>query len=499
MRRKNNLTNAEDQIRQEADSNPNRSLQEKLIEHCTSERFEYYLSQSNEPYVTFQDKPTIGISLKSQAFNDFLKSVCWSLYGSGVSDGQIRQVVNALVGKCLSEKNVRTLYNRFGRKGNIVVCDLGDDKNVVTIDSSGWQTIQNSPLQFRRFSHQQVQSRPSQDGDLDRILDYVNLSSSDDRLLFLTYLVTACLCDIPRPVLLVSGDRGSAKSTLMRITRSILDPSYSDLLHLNAKADDLFLQADHNYCLYFDNISGLSGEISDTFCKLSTGIAMSKRMLYTNQEEVVFALKSLVGLSSIHLVANKPDLLDRSLILNLSRISDELRTDEGTLFSRFNADKQYILGGLFKALSSTLAVAATLKLKASFRMADYALFASAAAVALGFSAEDFMRAYQHNIVRQNQIALDHSPIAQVLIKFMQGQKNWEGSSTDLFEQLQKFVKENTSLSYFDLKDVRWLWRLIKEVRVNLQAIGLEVEHKEINSGSFIKIHVTDKFVATHAT
>lgn len=67
----------------------------------------------------------------------------------------------------------------------------------------------------------------------------------------------ACLRDRgPYPVLVLSGEQGSAKSTFSAIVRAILDPNTAPLRALPREDRDLFIAATNGHLLTFDNVSG---------------------------------------------------------------------------------------------------------------------------------------------------------------------------------------------------------------------------------------------------
>jgi len=372
---------------------------------------------------------------------------------------------------------------------------LGDDKRVVKITNSGWEITSDCPVLFRRFNHQKPQVDPIKGGDLRDVLEFINLRNPTDQLLFLTYLVAVFIPDIPRPVIIGVGDQGAAKSTGLRVTRSLVDPSITELLSPPRDVNELAQNANHHYSLFLDNLSSLSGWFSDVLCRLSTGIGFSKRKLFTDDEDILFTQKVAIGITGIHLVAEKPDLLDRSLILRFEAISEEERIAEEDFWQKFSQVKGLLLGGLFTTLSETLRVVSTLSLKRKPRMADYAKYAVAAANALGYSSDEFLSAWADNVNRQNQAAIESSPVAQVVLEFMENRQEWSGSSTELHDELKKLA-EKAKLKVGGRggfpESSSWLWRKIKQVRPNLIALGVEASHDENNTSSVIELVNTSK-------
>ncbi len=329
------------------------------------------------------------------------------------------------------------------------------------------------------------------------VLDFINLSNDSDKLLYLTYLPAVMIPDIPRVVLVNIGVQGAAKTTAMRIARSFIDPSKSDLLSPTRDITELAQAAHHHYCLYLDNLSYLRDELSDALCRLTTGSGFTKRKLYTDDADVLFKQKVTVGITGINLVAQRADLLDRCLILNFERIPDNKRLNEVEFWRRFEEKKPLILGAVFTTLSEALKQIDAIRLTRTPRMTDYAKYAVAATMTLGKTESDFLQALNDNINRQNQAAVESSPTAQTIIRFMamNYEDKWTGSSSDLHKELNTIAtKENLLIGGADgfPKVSNWLWRRIMPIRSNLAALGIIIRKHEEESGTVIEIVKTFK-------
>ena len=170
----------------------------------------------------------------------------------------------------------------------------------------------------------------------------------------------ACLRDRgPYPVLVLSGEQGSAKSTFSAILRALLDPNTAPLRALPREDRDLFIAASNGHVLAFDNVSGLPAWISDTLCRLATGGGFAVRQLYTDQDEVLFDAARPVSLNGIEDIVTRPDLADRGLFLTLEPIPEERRRPEAELWAAFEAERPRILGALLDAVAKGLADAAS--------------------------------------------------------------------------------------------------------------------------------------------
>ena len=95
---------------------------------------------------------------------------------------------------------------------------------------------------------------------------------SDADFVLVVAWTLACLRNRgPYPVIVLSGEQGSAKSTFSAILRAPLDPNTAPLRALPREDRDLFIAASNGHVLAFDNVSGLPAWISDTLCRLATG------------------------------------------------------------------------------------------------------------------------------------------------------------------------------------------------------------------------------------
>ena len=338
----------------ENDSEEKKTLEQKLVELTVESGCEVCLDSEQDPIIIFPDKPLIAFPVKSKEYRRWLSGMYYAISGKGFTNDTFSVVVSILEGKAHYESSTITLYNRVAKVDNVIYYDLGNDKTVVRISSEGWIETTECPVKFKRFKHQLQQVIPQKGGNLSDILKYINILDEKEQLLFLTYLIVVFIPNIPRAILVHVGDQGSAKSTGMRVARSLIDPSSAELLIPPSDIAELALAANHHYCLYLDNLSSLSEQLSDVLCRLVTGVGFTKRKLYTDAEDIIFTQIVAVGITGITNVATKPDLLDRTLILRFQRISDEKREDEEDFWLRFKSDKPLILGAIFTALSKTL-------------------------------------------------------------------------------------------------------------------------------------------------
>jgi hypothetical protein len=212
------------------------------------------------------------------------------------------------------------------------------------------------------------------------------------------------------------AEQGAAKSTLTRITRSIVDPNEAPIRTLPRDERDLAIAARNSWILAFDNVSKLENWLSDDFCRLSTGHGFATRRLYRDAEETLFAVKRPVILNGITEVVRRGDLIDRMVSVTLAPIPPEKRKSEADIDHLFKAAHPRILGALLDAVSEALRRLADVKLNRLPRMADFVRWVEAAAAALGWPEGEFVKVFERNQRDSVVGELEGSPLAEVLLK-----------------------------------------------------------------------------------
>jgi hypothetical protein len=84
------------------------------------------------------------------------------------------------------------------------------------------------------------------------------------------------------PANIPANQQGSGKSMLTRLAQRITDPVHRPPLQPPSNDRDLVAAARNNRVLAFDNVSKLSREMADNFCRLSTA-------LFTDHDTASFA------------------------------------------------------------------------------------------------------------------------------------------------------------------------------------------------------------------
>jgi hypothetical protein len=274
-----------------------------------------------------------------------------------------------------------------------------------------------------------------------------SVGNDDDWRLLLAWL-TACFRPTgPFPLLALAGEQGSAKSTTAKVLRSLIDPNSALLRAEPGETRDLMIAANGSWLLVFDNLSHLNASLSDALCGLSTGRGFSTRRLYTDEEEHIFQASRPVILTSIVDVAQREDLLDRTIILRLPAIPDERRQAESEFSSAFESARPALFGALLDLVAGALRELPTVKLNSKPRMADFAAWGIAVERAAGWPEGSFLAAYFANIDEAVSVALDTllpDKLRELVKPAIEQQGQWKGTATELLNQLNASAGEQAT-------------------------------------------------------
>ena len=334
--------------------------------------------------------------IRSKGFRRWLARCFYEATGGAPSSEALQSALNVIEARAHFDAPELAVHIRVGGLNDRLYLDLGDQSwRAVEIDATGWRIIDSPPVRFRRAAGMQPLPMPMSGGSVEKLRSFLNVKTDADFVLAVSWLLAAFRDCGPYPVLVLSGEQGSAKSTFSALLRALLDPNTAPLRALPREDRDLFIAANNGHVLAFDNVSGLRDWISDTLCRLATGGGFAVRQLYTDQDEVLFDAARPVILNGIEDIVARPDLADRALFLTLEPIPESRRRPEAELWTAFEVDRPCILGALLDVVVEGLKRLPETRLEELPRMADFALWATACETAI-WPAGRFWTAYSSN-------------------------------------------------------------------------------------------------------
>jgi len=380
-----------------------------------------------------------------------------------------------------------------GLDGRIYLDLADDDWCVIEIDEDGWRVEDAGPVRFRRAAGMLPLPMPERGGSVDTLRTFLNVSTEEEFVLAVTWILAAIRNEGPYPILALSGEQGSAKSTFCAILRSLVDPNCAALRALPREDRDLFIAATNAHILAFDNVSRLSPWIADTLCRLATGGGFAVRQLYTDGDEVLFSAQRPVILNGIEDVVERSDLADRALFLTLEPIAEDRRRPEQELWSEFERERPRILGALLDAVAAGLRALPDVKLDSLPRMADFAIWATACESAL-WPKGTFADAYESNRDSAIETVIENDPVSNGIRQLMDNREVWAGTATKLLDDLCQHVDERLRNNRRWPSDPKALSGRLRRGATFLRTVGVHISHERENDRNRTRIIRIEKLV-----
>lgn len=361
-----------------------------------------------------------------------------------------------------------------------------DDWGVIQVCNDKWNYGHTSKVLFERCQTQTTQVMPTQNGDIGKLDKYLKNMPESQRLLTKVNIVASLVPNISHAPLIIQSEKGSGKTTLTQMMKAIIDPGSRYPLQLNPK--ELVLNLHGNYLANFDNLSGISPTISDTFCRAVTGATDNKRKLHTDTELIIMEYKNCLLLNGIHLGVLKDDLLDRSILIGLEKPQPQEMMSDTKYWGSFNGDLPDILGGIFTVLSKAMKLYNPNCPKSSFRLIDYADWGYAIAEAMGSHGLEYIQALNKNRIEKNQALFSSNALCLAIREFMRDKDHWKGQPNVLLTLLDVIATEKRlgkNEKYWPSSAIS-LSHQIDKVKSILNEEGIIVDHgKHANKGSTI--------------
>lgn len=243
----------------------------------------------------------------------------------------------------------------------------------------------------------------------------------------------------PYFVVMISGRPGTGKSSQARYFARLVDPYQAQFIVGSPKPSDLIVAASRGWLIGLDNVSRIGRDLSDVMCALATGAGDRKRALYSNADAYTLEAKRPTLVTSITRPAKRGDLVDRSAPINLEELTGWLKETE--LDSRYEQARPRVFGGVLDALAGALRDPDAASVAVPPRMADAALFVTAAEPSMGVREGTFLDALQEAKGEALSETVHGSPFVEAVIRLMANTETWSGSPGELLAEAAAVASE----------------------------------------------------------
>ena len=416
--------------------------------------------------------------IRRRGFKDWLVHRYFKETDSAPNSEALRSALDLIEARAHFDAPQQEVFIRVAGHDGKLYLDLADDAwRAVEIDEEGWRLVERPPVRFCRTAGMQPLPTPETGGSIELLRPFLNVSQADFILVVAWALAVLRNCG-PYPVIALSGEQGSAKSTFSAILRALLDPNSAPLRALPRNDQDLFITASNAHLLIFDNVSRLPAWLSDTLCRLATGGGFAVRQLYTDQDEVLFDATRPVILNGIEEVVIRADLADRAIFLTLEPILEGHRRLEAELWTEFDEVRPKILGALLEAASVGLGRLPEIRLERLPRLADFATWVTACEAAL-WPAGTFMAAYCGNRDEVTENVIESDAVAAAVRALVAERTEWEGTATELLNTLSAKAGGRVTIARSWPETARALSGRLRRAATSLRQVGINIVfHRE---------------------
>lgn len=386
--------------------------------------------------------------------HNFYKSGC----GLMLKKEPLDEAMHALKALAWSNAAAVTVYDRVARPewGRIVI-DRGvsEDQSAgryVVISADGWRLEDGVPERFVVRPGARALPVPAVGlGTLPELLrPFLPGCRPEDVAIIVAWLVAALqgeMSDGEFPILLITGESGSAKSTITKFLRRLIDPHAVESREPTSDPRDLAAMVRNSYILAMDNVSRLTLEMSDRLCTLSVGgRGLGGRRLYTDYDDAGFSALRPIILNGIHNFVEQGDLADRALSVHLASVPDVERRDIAAVARDFEAAVPAILGALYDCVAAALKNFDTVELGPLPRLALFTRWACAAEKATSFEEGTIYAAIRANRREAAENLVERDTVAAALLDLLAEREYFCGTAVELRDQLAPYRR---------LGDDRW--------------------------------------------
>ena len=463
----------------------------RLIALASSE-YELFHDQEGEAFATVEvsgHQETYRTSSKS--FSGQLNRDFFAKEGLGASNQDIKDALLTIDGKAVNEGPQLETFVRLAGAEEAIYLDLANEgRDVVEITPTGWSVKPNGEVRFLRPPGMSALSTPVRGGSVEDLRGFINLEDPADWPLVVAFILACFNPSGPYPGLEVIGEQGSAKSTAMKVIKRLTDPHTVEVRSLPRNLQDLAILSTNSWVPSFDNVSTISDHMSDALCGLSTGGGFATRTLYADREETLFFVKRPFMLNGINAAVKREDLADRVMQLRLAQISEGDRRAEREFWRTFSAKAPAILGAILNAVSGALRGYKDVDMPFAPRMADFAMWVTAAEPALGWETGTFLREYTRNRKETASQAVDADQVLSAVADFMRRRREWQGTTSELLSTLSSLVGDDVCRNKWWPKIPSYLSRSLNRGAAVLRQEGVDVSFKKLSGKRVVVLENT---------
>jgi len=440
-----------------------RPLPDRMIEYA-GDNFTVFKATDGRTYGVRNDAPTKALALgKGEPLINEIKAAFAAKTGSWPANSTAQAAVTDWLHYQATLSPTREVPHRctWDRDNNTIYLDTGDrDWTIIRITGDEWKNDPTPPYAFRRSGVTAALPTPEQPAVTDPANPFRELwtltgIAEDDRPLILAALVSVWMTRVAQPVVYITGEQDSGKSTVARYLLSLVDPvTIGDERggKIPPTEEDWKPRVAAFRAVFIDNASHITAAQSDTLCRVATGGESTTRQLYTDDTAHLSSLRAPVWLTSIGVGVLRGDLQSRMVQINREPLNPDQRMVLSDLTKRQDDARPRILHALLDLTRDILALLPAIdRHNLTHRLTDYALIVRCIDKLLGTDGERRLTAIATELAED---VIEGDIVAQALLHGIEQANKRMGAAqvlgtqtpAELLRTLTEYAQDNSRSS-----------------------------------------------------
>lgn len=455
-----------------------------IAQWYTLKHFDLVRSKDGRAYAV--DRNTANPTAYRVASPGFMKVIRRLVYVENpklvLKTEHLNEVVSQLEALAELKGELASVWLRVAKTATGIEIDIGDDTQArIAVDPGKVAVLtEGSSNLFERNPNFLPFVYPADQGDLNKLMRYLNLTDEEKWLLIGWITYTQALPKVPESnyvILALRGEQGAGKSTMSNvIIGSLVGPSVLGVQAFPANPVDMAIAVQNSHVVLYDNLRELTPSQADNLCRCSTAATLSTRALYTNGQEYTHTLHGAVVLNGIHAYIVQPDVFQRSLCLTLQTMPRKDRATEKQLRAKFQQDLPAIFRGALNLIADIMTHLPNVTAMYPERMLEFVHWLAAMEKALNFPEGQLQKTYSDNLIGAMRDTLQDSPLADAVLQFaqQQSQATWTGTPGELLLKLGQFVPAQIITTTEWPQNEIALSKRLKTLKSQLSGAGVDV-------------------------